>query len=336
MKAIQLLRQGLLLTLLAALLAMPVGCGDGDGGKDDGPGAYEPAEPAATPTAAIERLFDAWNDNKPALAWDALPESYQKDVTDLVHSFAEKMEPHKDLYDKAMTIASKAAEVLETKNDMLATMLTKQGMKDVDASALEGIGDAISTVVDSDIATIDGLKEVNIGEYVHETGSRLLPKIKDLIKMAPEPEAREMLTKMEKATVKLISEEGDTAVVEVSTEGEEPEKIKMKKVEGKWIPADMADGWDEMIKEAKQGLEEMSTEDLKRQKPEMMGGLTLIEGILDNMNNAQNQEQFEQAASQLMGMVMGGMGGGSDGFDKSSPKSIDKGDFKDFSKDAKN
>ena len=61
-----------------------------------------------------------------------------------------------------------------------------------------------------------------------------------------------------------------------------------------------------------------SIEDIAAQKPQIMGALAMIDGVLAQIAAAENQEQFDQslqgAMIPLMGLVMlsQGMGGGVD------------------------
>ena len=90
--------QMLSLTVLAAILAVSAtGCGGDD--------ATAVPEPAATADDAVERIAQGLADNRPVVLWHALPESYQRDVTALVHETAEKMDA--ELWNKTFSVVQK-------------------------------------------------------------------------------------------------------------------------------------------------------------------------------------------------------------------------------------
>lgn len=80
------------------------------------------------------------------------------------------------------------------------------------------------------------------------------------------------------------------------------------------MPADIASEWATEIAESTAGLEAMSSEDVAAQKPQIMGVLTMIDGVLTQIAAAETQEQFDQslkgAMMPLMGLMMMGQGMG--------------------------
>jgi NAD kinase len=65
--------------------------------------------------------------------------------------------------------------------------------------------------------------------------------------------------------------------------------------------------------DAKAQLEGISSEEMAKKKPQIMGMITMVDGILTQLESAQTQEQFDQALQGAMmpiGMLMmQGMGG---------------------------
>ena len=80
------------------------------------------------------------------------------------------------------------------------------------------------------------------------------------------------------------------------------------------MPSEMASDWAAKIAEATAELEATSMQDIAANKPQMMGVLTMIDGVLAQIAAAETQEQFDQslkgAMMPLMGLMMMGQGMG--------------------------
>ena len=87
------------------------------------------------------------------------------------------------------------------------------------------------------------------------------------------------------------------------------------KVEERWVPVAMANQWAAGITESTANLEAMSADQMAAQKPQIMGVLTMVDGVLTQIAAAETQEQFDQslkgAMMPLMGMMMMGQSFGS-------------------------
>ena len=70
-----------------------------------------------SPDQTVKNVAQGIVDKKPQVLWEYLPKSYQKDVTDLIHEFAGKMD--KELWTKGFTIAQKATRVLQEKKEFI-------------------------------------------------------------------------------------------------------------------------------------------------------------------------------------------------------------------------
>jgi len=125
-------------------------------------------------------------------------------------------------------------------------------------------------------------------------------------KLSPDDQFTEFVTKAKSIKATVIDQSGDEATVKIEVEGEDPEEMKFTKVEGKWIPAEIAEGWEENIAEAKQNMQDLPQE-LQQAKPQVMGGLAMVESVLDSMLKAESQQEFDQAIGGVLGLMGGGM-----------------------------
>lgn len=275
-----------------------------------GGGGSTPA-PAATADSAVMQVVDGLNANKADAPWHMLPASYQAELHAVKDTFTSKMDA--ELYDAGAGVVSKLASVLAAKKDLLlASPMTKGIPMGTDLSAnYDQLVAILSTLAASDAATLEGLKNAEIGNLLANAGSDMMKTISTM-KISRESKKPMGMNRMLKAPAKvlamkaeLVSENGDNAVVKLSTEGETPKELPFVNVEGKWIPKEMAEEFPEGLAEMKKSVEAM--EITAQQKAQAMMGITMINGVLDQINAAKTQEELQAALGGLMGMAMQGM-----------------------------
>jgi hypothetical protein len=258
---------------LLALLTCAVGAGCG---KDDtSGGAQTPVEvapslkgPAATADKAVIAVVDEFNANHPEAVWDFLPESYQRDLNDVVHLFAERMDA--ELWTKSILVVRKLAGVLKTKKEFLAADMTP-------------VANLVETLLAGELADLGQLKKFDGRPFLSGTGAKLILQLRELL-----PNINRMLD-FKKIT--LVKSKADSATVEFKT-GEETTEREFVRIEGKWIPKDLADSWIEQIGEAKARLSILSPDNLAEIKPRIMTLLAAVDGVLDRLAAAGNQDEF--------------------------------------------
>ena len=109
-----------------------------------------------------------------------------------------------------------------------------------------------------------------------------------------------MLSAVQVEQLETVKDEkfGDAVVVSVTMAGD-TEKVKMVKVDGKWIPLDLAKEWDEGIEEAKKGITEMA-EELPKAKAEILSQLIAVEAVVGQIEKTGDLN----IALQALGMGM--------------------------------
>jgi hypothetical protein len=282
--------------LLLPALFFLTGCGGGA------------PKPAATADAAVMQVVDSLKSNQPEGFWNMLPASYQTQANEVLHDFANKMPPA--MYDQGAGLLVKLEKVLTTKKDLiLANPMLEQVPVDVSAN-YDHVVAMLSAVTSSDLMSVDKLKSADIGSLMSSIGGEMMEaaskiEVDQSAATGDMQEALEFKKKLDSVKAELVSEEGDTAVVRITAEGEDPEEVEFVKVEGKWIPTELAEGWSEMITEAQAGVAEINiTPEMASQAQMMMG---MAGGVLDQLQQAQTQEELQQIIGGLMGMMMGGM-----------------------------
>lgn len=283
------MKKALLLVMLLGLLLG--GCGQ------------DTPQTPKTPSSAIQAITQGLNEGKPAVVWEAMPASYQTDVTGLAHDFAAKMDT--EIYDKAFGMLGKATNVLKTKRDFF---LNSAFMKNVPidkeklTSNWDTVADLFTAVTASELNKLENLKTIDIGKFLQTDGTKILSKLRTVASIQ-EGNPLEMLANIK---VELVQSEGDSATVKVILPDEEEDEIDMIKVEGKWIPKEMAEDWSKMIADGKAALEDMTQNALAENKPKVIGMMAGVEAAIDQLAQAKTQEEFDKVIGGLMGSLMGG------------------------------
>ena len=261
-----------------------------------------------TPDSAIQVITQGLTEGRPAVVWEAMPATYQTDVTGLAHAFATKMDA--EIYDKAFGMLGKVTDVLKTKRDFfLNSAMAKNAPIDNEklTTNWNAVVDLFAAVTASELKTLENLKTIDIGKFLQTDGTKIFSQLRTVVSMLPqEGNPIDIFAGME---VELVQSEGDSATVKITAPGEEAQEVEMMKVEGKWIPKDMAEDWSNMISDAKAALEGMTEDALAEKKPMIIGMMAGVEATIDQIAESKTQEEFDKVIGGLMGSLMGGMMG---------------------------
>jgi len=257
-----------------------------------------------SPDGAVVAVAEAIQNNHAEILWTALPESYQQDITEITRAFSEKMDPA--VYDRAFAIVMRAIEVLDDRKDIiLASETLKSTGADTD-DIRTGLSNALvftDTLKASEIATVAGLGSVDWEQFLATTGN-------EFIKQAAAIESQEgksPFKSLDSLKVETIDVSEDRAMLRISSDDHEPEDVEMAKVEGRWIPADLADDWDRSIEEARQNLAEITPETMSAQKTQIMMFFGMADGLIEQIASLQTPEEFDAAIGPMLAPLMGGM-----------------------------
>ncbi len=273
-----------------------LGCDDAKAGK---------AEVPSTPDGTVRAVANGLQADQPRVVWDALPDTYQQDVTDLIHTAAEKMDA--ELYDKVFGVLRKTTTVLkEKKHFILESSLAKKDVEHVGNiqeswDAAVGIADAI---VQSDLARVESLKTLDPGAFLATSGGTILRHMRQLSEVNPQAAGTEF-TKLQQVQVRLVKQEGQTATVELMVPGERAEQMAFVKVGGKWLPEPMVSAWKTTMQEAKQRIAAVEPAQMQQYKLQTMMALAMIETFVDRLALAKTQEEFDGIFTNLVGGFLG-------------------------------
>ena len=264
----------------------------------------EPTIPDS-PDGAVFAFAEAIQENHAESIWKFLiPESYKTDITEITTTFAEKMDPA--VYDRAFAIVMRAVEVLDDRKDII---LASETFKSIGADADEirtGLSNTqvfTDTLKASEIATLAGLGSVDWEQFLATTGNTMIKHA-----AAIEAEGGENLyNELASLEIETVNLADDRATLRISSNNQEPEDVEMAKVEGRWIPAEMADEWAQGVEEARQSLAEITPETMAAQKTQIMMFFGMADALIEQIASLQTPEEFDAAIGPMLAPFLGGV-----------------------------
>lgn len=306
------------LTFLLSALSFTA-CGQKPDSADESTAAAEDRKMPEAPDGAIQFVADQLAEGNGVVLWQAMPASYQDDVNSIAQLAGTKIDP--EIYDKVFATVGRAVAVLDKQKAFVFETSLAGGEPDEESSAqlreawpsIKQIGETLTA---SSVATAAGLQDFEGQAFFKDTVSDLLVEMDTLAQLQPESE-QSLFADLSEVEVRYVEGTEDEAILEMSVPGEEVEAQSFVKVEGRWVPRDMAEQWNDQVAEARSTLEGIDPAQIEEQKPQILSVFAMIDGVLAQIEAAETQEQFDQALQgammPLMGLMMMGQGMGGDG-----------------------
>lgn len=291
-------------------LSLSAGCGGSPevektvGSKDPAPAVTAAAPSAETPEKAILAAIDGLKDKRPEAIWDFLPESYQRDLTGLVRDFASRMD--NELWARSMQTLGRLASVLKTR---LQALPPESGAPD-----WEGFAALLETVAGSELGDLKRLARVDPRQFLTGTGHRLLEQLEYFSVLATDDPFANRLAELSQTEATLQSSEGEVAIVQIELPGQGQQLVSFVRVDGKWIPRALADGWIEFLGQTRARLSLLAPDAFRDLKPRWLALLGRVDASIERLETAKGAADFDQAFESvkfalrpLLGMLAGGL-----------------------------
>lgn len=265
-------------------------------------GCVAPTSAAESPEASTEKILHALGDGDTATLWDALPEKYQADIKAVVAEWGRNIDA--ELWNAGFKSIAKLAKVLKEKKEFV---IGSEPVKALDAGNkkyvvdnLDAVQVTFETLAASEISTLDGLKQLDVGAFCRGSAKKAIGSLFGVT----HPGVLSQTSKLRAAKVRLISTEGDTAVIKVEWPDEEAKEAnqgKAMRVDGKWLPSETVLAWDEAIKGLKQFAGKLKPEpEQKAQLSALLGG---IDGVLVRLAAAKDQATFDRELQSILPLL---------------------------------
>ncbi len=259
-----------------------------------------PDSPDGTVVAIAENLALY----RPEILWEALPESYQTDINEITQLFAAKMDP--EIYDRGLALVGRAVEVLQEKQELILASNSATALP-ADAAKVEmGMTSSLTVmqmILGSEVSTLAGLGAIDWQQFLSTTGSQVL----EYADSVEAEEGEDPFAEINSLTVETVEATDDTATLRISSANQEPEDVEMVRVEGRWVPKDIAEEWDSNVADAREGLEALTPEKMAELKGQAAFGLAMAEGIIEQVAVVESAEEFDALVGPMIEAVMGNL-----------------------------
>ena len=278
-------------------------------GRDEsGTPAKVASPPAATPDAAVKAVLEGIERKELTALWQFLPASYQRDLQTLVRQTGERMDP--EVWDRSMAVVRHAAQVMKSKEKWLQTPAANEPPVTGPAAQMGPVNYAqlaqlLELLADSELGRTETLKTLDLGAWTGKVGRPLLEQISVFARRMPADPLARTLTGLQDLKFRSRDVKDDSATVEIVMPNESPVEVPYVKIDGKWIPVDLANGWIEGLGQAQARLAVvLAPDNLATLKPQLLTGLNVMDDWLKRLEEAPSKEAFDFAWSQGMQNVI--------------------------------
>ncbi len=282
------------------------------------PEAFDLSLLSGPPDVAIESITKAVGEGNGLVLWQAMPSSYQSDVTSIVQLAGQKTDA--ELYDAFFATINRLVAVADQQKEFVFNTSLGGERDPEDTAKLRqawpSIASIVNTLGSSSIASSAGLQNFEGSAFFETTVSGILKEIEGISKLSEDSEMA-VFSSIKEAAISVVESTDTTATLLMKLPDGSEENERFVKVDDRWVPEEMAANWSAQISEARNNLEAIDPEEFAAQKPMYLSVFAMIDGVLAQIEAAQTQEQFDLALQgammPIMGMLMmGGFGADAD------------------------
>ena len=273
------------------------------------------SQTAKTPDAVVMQVAKAVENNQPQAVFKALPASYQSDINSVIADATKKIDS--EIWNEVQTLLKQVLKISKAKKSLILEtrmLASNPKKKELSASWDQGI-EMFETVINSDFADINKLRKGDVASLLAGSGAKIMKQVKAAnVDNSDYKEMKESLDKLKSIKASVESQDGDTAKVKIEADGETSETVDFVRIEGKWIPKDMADSFAAKITEARAKIAKIdfTSEEGKAAKAKIMQQIGMAKTMIVQAEAAKTSAELEGV---MMGVMMGAMsmGGGAGG-----------------------
>ncbi len=263
---------------------------------------------SSTAQEFMDVILQELESKNPIVLWDALPASKQNQVQEVVKLASTKIEQRtlnlikKFRTDLLTAVRGKKEFVLNSR-----VIPIPPDQKAILAGSYDALVALIEAYIPAEWMDAAYLQKTPIREVLSTYMTRIVRKADALEKSLPNDSPfKAMLTQASgsvTATAETVS--SNEARVTMNAPGVPGAPMKFVLSEGRWLPQDLLDNWDQALAQATSVLEAANPKEIH------MGvgqGMLFANGLLGAISSAETQEEFDEQIGQLMNLAQ--MGGG--------------------------
>ncbi|MFM8285949.1 MAG: hypothetical protein ACKOGA_04390, partial [Planctomycetaceae bacterium] len=261
-----------------------------------------PRVAAGDPAAAVRQVLQGLEKRRLRAVWDFLPGSYQSDLQRITRQVGERMDP--TLWKRAWAIPPRLAQLMRERGEWMLqpagnTPTRPDAPQPLTAADLKQLADCLDLLANSELGDTSRLQTVDLGAWCDRVGGMVLGQVEVFARRMPGDSLAQTLAVLSDVQVQSAERSGDEATVQLSTPGGAPVPVEYVRVEGKWIPRDLAEGWVEGLGQAQARLAVyLNSENLESNRPQWESVLAATEEWLTRLERAEGKEKFDFAWAQ--------------------------------------
>lgn len=264
----------------------------------------------------VDRVMVDLRKNNVAVLWDAMPSRKQRDLEDLVVSFAKQLDSR--TFDSIRKTRNTVFEIARKQqqfilNSSVLTIPSDQKAKlEQSYPAIIGL---LESYLPKDFFDSKRLQKGDLRELLTDWATNLNANAQELAKSLPEGDPLRVQL-MDYSGVPYTVESTASGEAKLTMQAPAPDggtreiSLNLVQSEGRWLPREMVDAWDGAMAQAKAAVATIKAEEVHQM---VTTGLLFANAPLQNLKNAKTQEEFDKVLKELMGaaqgMAMGPMGG---------------------------
>ncbi len=273
-----------------------------------------PPLPAFPTDASLQETVDFIREQvltgHPEVFWYAFPDEMREvlDSPDYRSKLASLESPSNDA---VVAMLTKAVQVLITKKDfVLGSQMLAQLPPPVQPMVQQIYDPVVGVIYEFTQLTRaqDQLKTMTVTEFVDQRGSSLGGHLRVLLEQLP-PGTVEQFT----SQITVVDEDATHGTITMTKPGGDLEQLQLTKVDGRWLPNELATKWAEAAGNFKgimdaefeklQAREAENAEATKQANAMMATAVTMATGMLDPLLQASTQQEFDVALQQISAMA---------------------------------
>lgn len=271
-----------------------------------------PAAPggAAMPQTAqqqVEMLVRATRNGDAVAFWDWLPAGYQQDVEQLARSLADRVDGK--TYDRTAKLLHRFAAVALEKQQFVFGNQTVAAMLQHNGADVRGAKDAyaalfrmLQQVAGGELGSVDGLRRFDGRAFMGKSGKALLETVFAFARATGD----DPVAGLDQVSVRTLGQKGGEVRIELKGKDRAAEVTTFVQVEGRWVPVEMAQKWQDGVGELREKIAAMPKQGDAKLAAQAGLVLGMIEGVVKQLEDVESQQDFDEVVGELMQMARPG------------------------------
>lgn len=245
----------------------------------------------------LDTLKKELSEDRVEVIWYALTPDIQRETEGIVIKAAEVAGPK--FFKQLQAVLPNALKIVRDKRSMILAnpnvVRNPELLKNL-TQILPATEPMLEVLTKPETWSSENFKEGKVGAWLMSFVGDLTKAQKSLESVLKKLPATQALANndIKSMTFKVIEKTTDTAKVEIENKGAPKQTQTFKKVGRTWLPDQIADNWQSGFATARAQLDSMDKAAIDQMRTGMSTGLTIANGILGSLANANSQAEFNQ------------------------------------------